>query len=377
MAISRIALSARILRAASLRDAMLLMVGLIVGLAIAYFTALNGKPATVGNAGGNAAQNPVRWKMSSAFPSAIALYGTLGSNLSATLSEISGGDIALKFLEPGALVPGSQLFEAVSSGAVDAGWSMPGFWSGKVPALQLFTAVPFGPAFGEYMAWYYYGGGEALHDALYARHNIKGLLCGIVPPEAAGWFRQEITSIDDLKGLKMRINGLGAKVLEKFGVSIQSTARADIFMSLNFGSIDAAEFSMPVIDKALGFYQVAKHYYFPGWQQQSTYLELMMNLDLWTALSPVRQAQFRAACGENFRRGIAEGEATQFAAIEDMKDAGVTLHRFSEQTLGAFAAAWDAVVAEEAAADPDFAKIWNSMQIFRARYAVWQELGYL
>jgi TRAP-type mannitol/chloroaromatic compound transport system substrate-binding protein len=360
-----------------MRNVVMLAIGLILGLGIAGFGFGSGNPTSVVGNGGEIARHEVAWKMGSAFPSAIVQYGSLGSNLSATLAEISGGEVTLTFYQPGALVPGSELFDAVSTGAVDAGWSTPGFWAGKVPALQFFTAVPFGPAFGEYMAWYYHGGGEALHDALYARHNIKGLLCGIVAPEAAGWFRDEIADIDDFKGLKMRIFGLGAKVMERIGVAIQSTARADIFPSLTFGTIDAAEFSMPAIDKELGFHQVAKHYYLPGWQQQSAFLELMMNRDQWDGLSDMRRAQIRVSCGENFRAAIAEGEAIQFGALEELRNAGVTIHRLPEAILGEVRGAWQAVVAEEAAADPDFARVWESMRTFRAKYAVWKALGYL
>ena len=124
----------------------------------------------------------------------------------------------------------------------------------------------------------YYGGGRELYDEIYARHGIKGIPCGIFPPEASGWFRTEITSLEDLKGLKMRFFALGAKVMEKVGVSTQLLAGGDIFPALELGTIDATEYASPVIDKDLGFYQIAKHYYFPGWHQQSTWLDLIINL---------------------------------------------------------------------------------------------------
>ena len=360
-----------------MRNVMLLVVGLIAGLAIGYFTMQNGGRVDVAETDAEPVSKPVHWKMGSAFPGALVQLGTLGTTLSSTVNKISDGNVELKFYEPGALVPALELFDAVSTGAVDAGWSTPGYWAGKVPALQFFTAVPFGPAVGEYMAWFYYGGGQELYDELYSRHNIKGMLCGIIAPEASGWFRKEINSIDDLKGLKMRFFGLGAKVMEKIGVSTQLIAGGDIFPALELGTIDATEFSMPAIDLELGFYQVAKHYYMPGWHQQSTYLELMMNLDRWNSLNSTQQAQIGAAGGENFRIAIAEGEAIQFGAIAELKSKGVTVHRWSDEMLGEFSDAWDAVVAEEAAADPDFAKVWNSMQEFRANYAVWKELGSL
>ena len=228
---------------------------------------------------------PVRWKLASAYAGSAQLLGTLGHRLVQNLDRASDGNIQLKFFEPGALVPALEIFDAVATGSVEAGWATPGFWAGKVPALQLFAAVPFGPAAPEYMAWMYYGGGRELYDEIYARHGIKGIPCGIFPPEASGWFRTKITNLEDLKGLKMRFFALGAKVMEKVGVSTQLLAGGDIVPALELGTIDATEYASPVIDKDLGFYQIAKHYYFPGWHQQSTWLDLIVNLKRWRELS--------------------------------------------------------------------------------------------
>lgn len=367
-----------------MRGFLLLVIGLVIGGVIGHFVLQKDGPSgdMTADSGAEAEAEvaeakPVRWKMGSTFPGSLVQIGTLGKQLSQNIDDISGGNVELKFFEPGALVPALELFDAVSTGAVDAGWSTPGYWAGKVPALQFFSAVPFGPATGEYMAWYFYGGGQALYDELYSRHNIKGFLCGIIAPEASGWFRTEISSADDLKGLKMRFFGLGAKVMEKLGVSTQLIAGGDIFPALELGTIDATEFSMPAVDKELGFYQVAKHYYFPGWHQQSTYLELIMNLDRWNSLNATQQAQIKAGCGENFRISIAEGEAIQFGALEELKADGVQLHRWSDEMLATYKKAWDEVVEDEAAVDPDFARVWESMKDFREKYAPWKELGYL
>jgi TRAP-type mannitol/chloroaromatic compound transport system substrate-binding protein len=202
-------------------------------------------------------------------------------------------------------------------------------------------------------------------------------MCGVIAPEASGWFREEIKSIDDLKGLKMRFFGLGAKVMEKMGVSTQLIAGGDIYPALERGSIDATEFSMPAIDLNLGFYQIAKHYYFPGWHQQSTLFDLMMNKDKWEALSDTQKAQLEMACGDNFREGLAEGEAIQGKALVELKAKGVNIHRWPPEILDALEKAWREVAAELAAEDANFKKAWDSLQAFRAEYAVWAELGYL
>ena len=365
-----------------MRNVLLLVVGVAAGLGVGFFAWKDGPvvPAPQGEvpAPASAAVAPnVTWKMASSFPSSMVLIGTMGLHLSDSVDRLSGGDFNLKFFEPGALVPPLEIFDAVSTGAIDAGWTASGYWAGKVPALQFFTAVPFGPATGEYMAWVYYGGGIEIYNELYAKHNIKGIPCGSVAPEASGWFRTEITSPEDLKGLKMRFFGLGAKVMEKLGVSTQLIAGGDIYPALELGTIDATEFSMPAIDKELGFHEIAGHYYFPGWHQQSTFIELMVNMERWNALDDRRKAQLEIACGENFRQSIAEGEAIQFGALEELSAAGVEAHRWSDEMMAAYSGAWDEVVVEEAAADPSFAEVWESLSTFREKYAVWKNLGYL
>ena len=319
----------------------------------------------------------LRWKMASAFPSSLVQLGSGGVLLSERLENMSGGDIELRFFEPNALVPPLEMFDAISAGSLDAAWSVPGYWFGREPSLALFSAVPFGPRAGEYLAWMYHGGGHELMDEVYAKHNIKSLICGVIAPEASGWFRNEINSVQDLEGLKMRFFGLGAKVMEKVGVSTQLLAGGDIYPALERGSIDATEFSMPAIDLDLGFYQVAKHYYFPGWHQQSTLFELMINMDKWNALNDQQRAMIEAACEANVAVMLAEGEAIQFAAMQELQEKGVTLHRWPEDVLDTLRGAWGEVATELAVEDEHFKKSWDSLQAFRRNYAIWNDLGYL
>ncbi len=328
-------------------------------------------------AGYAGAQERVNWKMGSAFPGSLVQLGTLGKSLSDKLERISAGNIRIRFFEPNALVPALEMFDAISAGSLDAAWSTPGYWFGKEKSLALFAAVPFGPSAGEYLGWIYYGGGHELMDKVYAKHGIKSIMCGVIAPEASGWFRKEINSVDDLKGLKMRFFGLGAKVMEKLGVSTQLIAGGDIYPALELGSIDATEYSMPAIDLNLGFYQIAKHYYFPGWHQQSTLFDLMMNKAKWDALSDTQKAQIEVACGDNIREGLAEGEAIQGKALKELKAKGVTIHKWSPEILNALRTAWDEVAAELSAEDLAFKEAWDSLQAFRTDYASWKEVGYL
>ena len=359
------------------------IVGILIGLLVGSFV-FPGKSGIDDQASSGvesgvdvASVQKVRWKMASSFSAQLVLGGTMGKTLEEQIYKLSGGEIELKFFDPGSLVPALEIFDAVSAGAVNAGWTNPGFWAGKVPALQFFAAVPFGPGAGETVAWMYHGGGLELMQEIYARHNIYSQPCMLIPPEGAGWFRKEITSIDELKGLKMRFFGLGAKVMEKIGVSTQLIAAGDIFPALELGTIDATEFSLPAIDLDLGFHEVAKHYYFPGWHQPTTMGELMINLADWNTLSEQQQTIIDEACRSNMLKSLAEGEAIQFPALQTLQSKGVTLHRWPDETIEVFRKAWEEVVVEEAANDPDFARVLASLTEFRTNYKVWGDLGYL
>ena len=320
---------------------------------------------------------PIKWRMTSTYPSSLVQLGTMGKRLETELFLISGGQIELEFLEPGVMGPPFETFDAVSYGAIEAGWSTPGYWAGKEPALQLFSAVPFGPSAPEYLAWYDYGGGKQLFEEIYHKHNIHSIICGMTPPEASGWFKKPINSIADFKGLKIRFFGLGAKVMEDLGASPQLLAGGEIYQALELGVIDATEFSMPAVDLKMGFHEIAKHYYFPGWHQQSTMFELMINLDAWNKTSATQKQQIEATCAANVRYGISEGEAIQPAALAKLEEAGVTLHTWSPEILAELRSSWSKVVGELAEDDENFARVWKSLSEFRETYRGWSNLGYL
>ena len=183
--------------------------------------------------------------------------------------------------------------------------------------------------------------------------------------------------MEDFRGKKIRFFGLGARVLNKLGANSQLLAGGDIFPALELGTIDGAEFSMPAVDYDMGFYQVAKNYYFPGWHQQSTMYEVTINLDAWNSLSATQQAQIETTCGDNVRFGIAEGEALQFQAMKNLEAKGVTLHTWSPEILEALEAAWLEVAAEMSAEDENFRRGWESLSAFRRDYKVWRDKGYL
>ena len=332
--------------------------------------------ATIGLAAGTATAAAVQWKMASAYSARLPQLGTLAKRLETQVWRVSGGTMEIRFHEPGTLVPADQIFDAVASGAIDAAFASPASLTGRASALDLFSAVPFGPTAGEYLAWIEFGGGQALMESLYRRHNIQAVACGLLAPEASGWFRKEIRVADDFKGLRMRITGLGARVMEKLGVVTVPLAGGDIFVALEDGSLDAAEFSMPAIDRFLGLERLAKNYYLPGWHQPATLFPLIVNLDQWEKLEAIQKTRVEVVCGDNLRYGLAEGEALQFAALRNLQAKGVRVRRWPRPILEALERAWRDVVDEKTLADADFRRVWNSLAAFRKDYAIWRELGY-
>ena len=318
------------------------------------------------------AQERVRWKMQSAFGSQLPHLGTSGKRVEEMVERLSAGNFQLRFYEPGALVPALECFDAASKGSVEACWTTAGYHTGKHPSLAFFTAVPFGPGFGEYHAWMVYGGGKELQNEIYARNDLYSLDCNTIGPETSGWFRNKVESLESLKGLKMRFFGLGAQVMQKLGVSTQLLAGADIYPALERGVIDATEFSMPNMDIDLGFHQIAKFNYYPGWHQQVSVNELLLNKSSWDGLNDQNKAILEAACGWNIYINYAETEAKNPEAMNKMlEEHGVTNVRWSDEELTAFERAWNEVMDEQSAQDEDFARIAESYRAFREVYKTW------
>ena len=322
-------------------------------------------------------QEKVRWKLASSYGGSLDVLGENIKRLIENVEVMSDGNFQIKFYEPGALVPALEVFEAVSKGSVDVSYTTPGFHAGRFPHMQFFSSVPFGPNVNEYFAWLQEGGGREIYDEEYGKHNVKGFQCGIVVAESSGWFREEIKSLDQLRGLKMRFFGLGAKVMGKLGVSTQLLAGGDIYPALEKGVIDATEFSYPSLDKGLGLWQIAKHNYFPGWHQQASLLEVIVNKENFEALPKSYQKILEIACGEANMWIMAAAEARQGDAIEFHRSKGVTIHKWTDEQIEVFRKAWDEVLVEETAENPEFKRVYDSYKAFRDKYAAWKEVGYL
>jgi TRAP-type mannitol/chloroaromatic compound transport system substrate-binding protein len=338
-------------------------------LALAATLALGSATAT--------AQEVVRWGIPMSFGSNLTALGDTMPWVSDQLKKISGGSVNLQIFEPGKLVPALGIFDAVSTGKVEAGYSFMGYELGKVPVSAIFGAVPFGMETPQFAAWIYFGGGDALLKESFKPHNVYPILCGSISPEAAGWFRKEIKTPDDLKGLKFRAAALGGKVYQKLGASVTMLPGGELFQALEKGVLDGTEFSLPTVDDQLGFDKVAKNYYLPGWHQPSTNQYLYVNIDAWNKLKPQTQAQIETTCTAGVTMALAKAEALQGDMLTKFKKEGVNLRIFGKPMLDAFAKATKEVLAEESAKDPLFKKVSDSMTAFQNKNREWHELGYL
>jgi TRAP-type mannitol/chloroaromatic compound transport system substrate-binding protein len=333
--------------------------------------------ATAAIAGPAAADERVTWQVPLFIASNVTVIGDTMPWVADRLRAVSGGAIDLSIAEPGALVPPLSIFENVSTGAIDAGFSWMGYEIGQVPASALFGATPFGLESIEFLAWLDEGGGRALLEETYTPFAVKAVPCGTIGPEAAGWFRQPISSLQDLRGLRFRAAGLGGEIMAEFGMSVTMLPGAELYQALETGVLDATEFSLPSVDEQLGFYQVAKHYYLPGWHQPSTNLFLYVNLDRWEALGDQAKAQIETACLAAFARGLARSEALQPAALERFEAAGVTLGAYDDAMLVALHEATEEVMDRRAKQDELFGRVHASMMDFQRRHQPWKAFGYL
>lgn len=304
---------------------------------------------------------PVRWRMQSVFGSALILLGSASKRLTERLQDLSNNNIQLSFHEPNALTPPLEALDAVAQGRIDAAYTSPGYHVGKDIAFGLFAALPFGPGPEGMVRWARSAAAMRLRDRLYGRYRVKSLVCGVTGMEGAGWFREPIRSVADLRGLRMRIFGLGARVMQKLGVSVQLLAAAEIYPALEKGFIDATEFSMPYLDVELGFHQVAKHYYYPGWHQPAALLELIVNRQAWNRLTDSQRRAFEAACADNVDYSLREDRRLQQEALATLRSRGVRIEPLPPAVVAAAKRAWNEVAEELSRESQNFSPIYRSL----------------
>lgn len=315
----------------------------------------------------------IRWALTSAFSEGLPHLGDMAKRIDRTLWRISGGSFEIRLSESGN--KSSDLYTAVAAGARDAVFASPDQWRDRIPALQLFAGTPFGPDADEFLAWFYSGGGRDIYEGLHHRHGVHGLLCGTTAGAASGWFRREVHTPDELQGLRIRISGLGGKVLARLGAEPITLPESGISAAFEAGTIDAASLAMPSIDGKLSLEKLARHYYFPGWHRPAAFYELIVNLKQWERLPATEKSRLETVCGDTVRAGLAETEAAQFSALKNLQIRGVDIRRWPNEVLDALRDAWKHVAAEQTGLDRDFRETWTALNAFREEYAIWRELG--
>lgn len=318
------------------------------------------------------------WTVPSSDNAEFGPAGPLIERAFANITTATGGAVATRSpalpADAGGLAQRS-LYEAIIAREVDAAIVDPGDGADLSPAFDLFGSSPFGPRPRELMAWLYAGGGNELLRQIHAERGLFAMPCAMATTSAAGWFRKAVDEPDDLLGLRMRIDGLAADAARKLGIETVSLEDNQLLAAFRTGRIDAAEISLPSVDRELALHEGAEHYLFPGWHEPATLLVLLMRQETWTALNRDRQRQIELACGDNVRHGIAETEAAQFDALRDMAGQGVNVSRLPDDVLAAFADAWTVVAEEHAGRDEAFEAVWRSLSAFREDYAIWNEIS--
>jgi len=317
----------------------------------------------------------VRLKLATSWPARFPIMGTGVERFAKRVKELSGGSLKIKVYPAGTLVPALSVFDACSKGQIDGFHSGPYYWKGKNPAFSLFTGFPFGFTGTEQSAWIVHGGGMELWRKLYAKYNLYPYLGGSTTTQMGGWFRKPINHLADLKGLKMRIPGLGGEVMAKLGVNPVLMAAGDIYTALERGTIDATEWIGPAHDTRMGFYKVAKHYY-TGWHEPGSMLELTFNKDVIDALSDEHRTILEIATAEMHAHMAYEFEVENAKSFNKiMTSKKVKLERFSDEIMDAAKSAFDEVIAEQVKASADFAEVWESCEGFLKTMKPWSDAG--
>ncbi len=287
---------------------------------------------------------------------------------------MTAGEIDIKVHGAGDFVPPFEVFGAVSSGAIPMGFDWIGYWAESIPVANLVGSMPFGPTPEIALGWMFEGGGVEIIQKAYDAHGVKVIPCHLVVPEAGGWFSKDINTVEDLRGLNMRIAGLGGQALAKLGANTQLVPAGEIYVSLETGRIDAAEFSAPQLDKGFGFQNIVKSYYFPGWHQPSSWDSIIINMDVWNGFTPEQQTIMVEACKANITENMADQLNAQIEAVEEIEATGVEIKRFPDEVLAAMREAANEVMQEEAAKDPIFKEAYESLTAYIDRTARWADL---
>ena len=317
-----------------------------------------------------------KWKMTTTWPPNFPIVGEGCKQLADWVRQMSGGRLDITVYGGGELIPALEGFDAVSNGAVEMNHGAAYYWAGKLPAAQFFAAVPFGMNAQQMGAWIISGGGDKLWEDLYAPYNITPILCGNTGIQMAGWFKKEIKTVEDLKGLKMRIPGLGGKVLAKAGGTPVLVSGGEIYTNLERGVIDATEWISPFHDYLMGFHQVAKHYYYPGWHEPGAALEMMINKQKFESLPADLQEILRTACYRTSRWMGAEFDARNGEYLQKIiNETDVDVKPFPAEVLEALKGFTKEALTELIEQDAESKKVYEAFDAFKKKVNVWMNVS--
>src|SRR5450830_2010751 len=342
-----------------------------------FLTALGAGAAAVAIAKPAIAQSmpELKWRLTSSFPKSLDTAYGAAETLSKHVAEATDNKFQIQCFAAGEIVPPFQAIDAVGNGTVEMCHTAAYYFIGKDPTFALCNSLPFGLNSRQQNAWFQDHGGQDMLNDFTKKFKLYGISGGNTGTQMGGWFRKEITAVDDLKGLKMRIGGWAGKTLGKLGVIAQQIAGGDIYPALEKGTIDAAEWVGPYDDEKLGFYKVAKYYYYPGWWEGATALHFFLNLQKWNELPKSYQAIMTAAAAYANTDVQARYDSRNPAALKRLIAGGALLRPFSQPIMDACLKASNEVNAETAATNPDFKKMLESLTAFKNEEYLWWQVA--
>lgn len=319
----------------------------------------------------------LHWRLTSSFPKALKTFWEPLEQFCNRVEELSDNNFTITPYQPGELAPALEVLDVVQQGSIEMGYTASAYYTGKNIALAFDVGLPFGLSARQQNAWLYEGGGMSLLQEVYTKFNIKYFPFGNTGAQMGGWFRQEISSLKDLKGLRMRIPGIGGEVMSNLGVTVQNIAAGDIYTALEQGTIDATEFISPTDDASLGFYNVAPYYYYPGWWEPGTTISLYINLPSWENLPDKYKAIIEVAAKEANIGMLTKYDHHNGYVLNSLKDKGAILKSYPEEILSAAEVSSQNLFEEYAQSNGDFSKIYASWKEYKENSDSWFLTGEL
>lgn len=322
-----------------------------------------------------APQQTFTWKMVTAWPKNYPGLGTSAERVAERINSMSDGRLTIKVYAGGELVPHMEVFDAVSRGTAQVGHGAAYYWKGKTDTAQFFTSVPFGLSAIEMNAWLHKGDGLKLWEEAYAPFGVKPFAIGNSGMQMGGWFNKEINSLADMKGLKIRMPGLGGEVLDGLGATTVNLPGSEVFTALQTNAIDASDWVNPSNDLAFGLHKAAKYYYSPGWQEPQAVIEMIINQEAWDSLPADLQAIVTEAARAGNADMLDDYTWNNTRALAELKSANVQLRRFPDEVLQAMQAESSKVLEKLADKSDLNRRIWDSMQAYQQQVTLMHEIS--